>query len=110
MDTRYTSACRHETSCQRADVPTCELFDGYRLGEITRLIDVTASPHRDIVGQQLQRHDTQHRREQIESLGDLDAVVGELVQSRVAFGHDRDYPAAAGLHLFDVADDLLMHA
>ena len=49
---------------QRESKPALVLFDCYRLGQVARLIDVRATAHRDIVGQQLQRHDIKHRLEQ----------------------------------------------
>jgi hypothetical protein len=39
------------------------LFDGDRFREISRLIHIASPPHRDVIGQQLQRNDLQNRRE-----------------------------------------------
>ena len=36
-----------------------ELFHGYRFGQVARLVYVAATAHRDVIGQQLQRHDLQ---------------------------------------------------
>jgi hypothetical protein len=42
--------------------PGFNLLDRYALGQIARLIHVAAAPHRDVIRQQLQRHDLENRR------------------------------------------------
>src|SRR5438309_5531850 len=39
---------------------------------------VAAAPHRDVVGEQLERQHREHRGEQVEGLGHLDLLAGEL--------------------------------
>ena len=41
----------------------CLLLNGYRLRQIARLIHITATAHRNVVSQQLQRDDLQNRRQ-----------------------------------------------
>src|SRR6266513_2534132 len=49
-----------------------------RLRQVARLVHVAAPPHGDVVGEQLQGQHREHRRQQIERLGNLDRLVGEL--------------------------------
>jgi hypothetical protein len=44
---------------------TLDLLDRDRLGEVARLINVASAAHRDVVGEELERDDGQHRREQV---------------------------------------------
>src|SRR5438874_2819345 len=80
----------------------------HRLRQIPRLVHIAPPPHRDVVREQLQRQHSEHRRQEIERLGNLDLLVGELREPRIPLGHDRDHPAAAGLHLLHVGYDLLV--
>src|SRR6185503_469165 len=57
------------------------LFDRDRLREVAWLIDVRAARHRDLVGEQLERHDRDHRRHLLGCLGDVEDVL------RVAVDH-----------------------
>ena len=41
--------------------PIRELFDGDTLGKVARLVNIGPTPHRDMIGQQLQRDDRHHR-------------------------------------------------
>ena len=53
-----------------------DLFDSHGFRQVPRLIDVASAPHRDVVGEHLQRNDFQQRREQIRRGGNFDHVVG----------------------------------
>src|SRR6266513_339122 len=46
--------------------------------QVARLVHVAAPPHGDVVGEQLQGQHREHQRQQIERLGNLDRLVGEL--------------------------------
>src|ERR1700754_4209311 len=59
-----SKAFRKERKCFRAKLIE-RLFDGDRLRQIARLIDVAAAPHADVIGQQLQRQNRKNRRDQI---------------------------------------------
>src|SRR5512146_643102 len=99
----------------RSDYPSIRLsayppsFHGHRLREVARLVHIAAAAHGDVVGEQLQRQDREHRREQIEGFGDREHVLGQTRQARIAVGDDRDHAAPARLHLFHVREHLLVH-
>src|ERR1017187_6534396 len=78
------------------------LFDGHALGEIAGLIDVAAAAHGDVIGQELQRHDFQNRREQFMGRRDFDDVIGDFPYVPVALGDQRHHDAFARLHFLDV--------
>ena len=58
------------------------LFDRDALGEIPRLIDVAAAADGDVVGEQLQRHDHDDRRQQLGRRRHLDDEVASRVEDR----------------------------
>src|SRR5438034_11684248 len=84
-------------------------LDRHRLRQISRLVHIAPPAHRDVVREQLQRQHRQHRREQIERLRDLDLLVGQFGEPRVALGDHRDHAPAPRLHLFHVGHDLLVY-
>ena len=47
------------------ELPAASLLDRDALGQVARLIHIAAAAHRDVIRQQLQRHDLQNRRQQI---------------------------------------------
>src|SRR5689334_5541712 len=78
-------------------------FDSDAFGEVARLIDIAAPPHRDVIGEQLERNDLEYRRQQIGSLRDLDDMIGaRLTNQIVTLGHDRDQYAVAGFHFLQI--------
>ena len=54
------------------------LFDGYALGKIARLIHIASPPDRNVIREQLQRHDLENRHQQIRRVGYLDDLIGNL--------------------------------
>src|SRR5674476_818500 len=54
------------------------LFHGDALGEIAGLIDVAAAAHGDVIGQQLQGHDGENRRQQFRRGRNFDDVSATL--------------------------------
>src|SRR3982751_2638848 len=85
-------------------LPTFSLLHRHALGEVARLVDVAAAGDGGVVGEELERDDAQQRLEALERVGDVDHVVAVAADVRVALGGDGDDVAAAGPHLFDVAD------
>lgn len=51
-----------------------ELFDRYRLRQIARLVDISAARQCGVIGEQLQRHHVQYRRQQTVMLRHTDNV------------------------------------
>ena len=84
------------------------LFDGHRLGQIARLVDIAASHNRDVVGQNLQGHCRQQGRIEAFCLWDLDDVVCHLAGQHVFLADDSDDLAVARLHLLYVTQHLLL--
>ena len=86
-----------------AGVATAVEYDdslhGHRLRKVTRLIDVTASTHTNVISQQLQRDDREYRRNQIARARDLDHAIGYLARLRVTLGHHGNYNSIPGFHL-----------
>ena len=78
------------------------LLDRDRLGQVSGLIYVAAAADGDVIGQQLQGHDLENRREFFRRGGNVDHVVGGFLDFFVAFGRERDHLAGAGFHFFQV--------
>ena len=57
----------------RFDKPSGSL-DGDGLGEVSRLVDIAAALQRDVVGEDLQRHDAERGREDRVRVGDREDV------------------------------------
>ena len=57
---------------------TAASFDRDALGEVARLIHVASEPHRDVISEQLQRHDLEQRQQQFVRRRNRDDVVGAL--------------------------------
>src|SRR5829696_3259931 len=89
------------------------LFDSDALGQIPRLVDVAAPADRDVIRQQLERHDHQNRRQQRVRCrhGNQEILrrVEQLLDRVVPLRSQRDYGTAARIRLLDVADHLLVH-
>jgi hypothetical protein len=58
----------------------------------------------------LQRHDREHRAERLGDVGDIEHVLGVLLDVVVALGGDGDDVPAPGAHLLDVAHHLFVLA
>src|SRR5207244_12253107 len=82
----------------------------HALRQISRLVNVTAPSHRDVIRQQLQRQDGEHRRQQIEGFGDFDLVVRGARHARIPFRHHGEHPPAPRPNRFCIQDDLLINA
>ena len=61
-----------------------DLLDRDGLREVARLVDVQAAQPRDPVGEQLQRHDGEHRLQERRRARDVDHVVGVVLDVLVA--------------------------
>jgi hypothetical protein len=48
------------------------LFHGYDFGQVPRLVDVAATPARDVVGKELQRHGRNQRLQERRGVRDVD--------------------------------------
>jgi uncharacterized protein (TIRG00374 family) len=79
--------------------------------QIARLIHIRAAPHRHLVGEDLQRHHRQDRREQLVRARDRQHVVGLACAHHriVGVGHGQHQPAAR-LDLLHLADHLVVDA
>src|SRR5438552_10726607 len=91
-------------SRRRASPAARTLSDRDALGEVPRLVHVAAEPHRDVVGEELERNDRDQRRQQIGARGHLDDVLRLRGDRAVARMGDGDDLAVAGAHLLDVAE------
>ena len=84
------------------------LFDGDALGQIAGLIDVAATAHRDVIGEQLQRHDLQNRLQQLAGRRDVNDMIGDLRHFVVTFRSQRDHDTLASLHFLNIRKCLLV--
>src|SRR6188508_1337015 len=66
------------------------LFDRHRFREVARLVHVGAAGDGDLVGQELEREDGDHRADLLGCLRDVDDVVRIVVDLVVALGGDRN--------------------
>src|SRR5499427_540804 len=88
----------------RAEDPGCpSLLHRDALGEVARLIHVTASEDGHVVGQELKRDDGQERREELGGRGDGQHVIGPAAHLVIAAIADGDDLAAPRAHFLDVA-------
>src|SRR5215831_20883085 len=88
----------------RAEDPGCSsLFHRDALGEVARLIHVTAAEDGHVVGQELKRDDRQERREELGRRGDGQHVIGPAAHLVIAAIADGDDLAAPRAHFLDVA-------
>ena len=99
-----------ETAIEYQFILNClgaRLFDRHRLRQVARLIDVGAAFRRDVIGEQLQRHRHQHRRQHAVGLRHLDNFRGDALQfgGRV-IGHG-DNPAVARFDFLEIRHRLL---
>ncbi len=72
-------------------------LDGDALGEVARLIDVGAAQIGDMVGQQLQGHGGEHRRQHRIDLRDVQDMVGVFGDALVALGGNSHHVALRAL-------------
>src|SRR5262249_6119963 len=84
------------------------LFDGDRFGEVARLVDLTATLDRTVVGEELQRHDGRNGLQEIEVRGRVDDVVGDLGNLLVTLGGNGDHLAPAALDLLHIGEHLIV--
>jgi AcrR family transcriptional regulator len=80
---------------------------GHALGEVARLVDVAAQPHRHLVGEQLQRDHVDDRREQLGDPGHVrtSSACAAITSSR---RWRRDDEAVARAHLLQVRHGLVV--
>src|SRR5579883_2269134 len=84
------------------------LFHRDRLGEVPGLVDVAATAHRDVIGQQLQGHDLENGGQFLRGRGNVDDVISGIPDFGVAFGSERDDLAGARLDLLEVGHGLFV--
>ena len=63
-----------------------------------------------MVGEELERDDSQQRGETLFGLGHLDDIIGDLGDHLISFGDDGDDASFAGFDLLDIRHDLLVGA
>src|SRR5256885_884119 len=88
--------------------PASTLLNGHGLGEVARLVDVGATGDRDVIGEQLEWNDREHRTQRLVRVGNPADIVGEALDLHVAFGGNGDYARIAGATLHDIADELVV--
>ena len=91
-------------------MPGAGSFDGHAFRQIAWLIDVTPTPDRDVVGQQLQGQHQDQRLQQIRDVGHIQDVLGMLFQRLIALRANGNDDAVPRLDLLQVGDDFIMHA
>ena len=65
-------------SVRRGRVVVCASLDRHALGQIARLVDIAAAPARDMIGQQLERHDGQERLHDLGRIGHRQEDIGQM--------------------------------
>src|SRR5882672_2659817 len=91
-------------SRRRGSPATRMLLDGDALREVPRLVHVAAEPHRDVVGEELERNHRDQGRQQIGARRDLDDVLGLCGDRAITGVGDGDDLAVTRAHFFDVAE------
>ena len=77
------------------------LFDRYRLGEVTRLINIAVALYRNIICKKLHRDDGKRRGELVKALRQADNVLAyRLVTGEIVGGNENNGSAAC----YDLAD------
>src|SRR3954447_17324717 len=84
------------------------LLDGDGLGEVAGLVDVVSHAGCQLAGEDLQGYDGDHRLQQGGNPGKPDHGVGVALQVVVVLLGDHDRAGAAGSHLLDPADHLVV--
>src|SRR5437762_2197070 len=85
------------------------LFDGDRLGEVARLVDVEATLHGDVVRQKLKGNHRQDGVQHVFRLWNPDLVIDQLLEHLLLLARDRDDSTPSRLHLLNVRDDFIEH-
>src|ERR1700691_3847821 len=85
----------------RRCLATTSLFNGNRFGQISWLVYVATAAHGDVVSEQLQRHNFDHRREQFHGGRNVDDVLHQAADGGVALGGYGDYAAGARRYFLD---------
>src|ERR1700739_2802721 len=84
------------------------LFHRDGLREVAGLIHVATAAHRDVVGQQLERHDFEEHGEQFRSRRQFDQVVGSFARKMIALSHDGNHNAVASFYLLNIGHALFI--
>ena len=87
----------------------CQLFNGHRLGEISRLVNVLSFAHCDMVCKELQRNGCHKRLKTFERLRNLYHFVGNLAYRVVAFRNQCYDLSLSCLDFLNIAEHLLIH-
>src|ERR671937_601935 len=103
---RAVSMMSTPTSATALTVSASTSFDGDRLREVARLIDVGAAAIGDVVGEELQRHYRHDRRDELVTLGQRDDLVGLRAKLLVVGVRERHDDAGPRAHLLDVRKHL----
>ena len=84
------------------------LLHRHRLRQVPRLVHIAASRDRCVVGEELERDAGEERAEDFGRRGDVEDVVGVLLNVGIALGGDGEDTRVAGAYLLNVAYDLLV--
>src|SRR2546429_752778 len=93
---------------QQSTVSSTPLLHRYRLRQIPWLVHIAPSGNRCVIGKQLQRNTGKQRAEDLQGRGNVEDIVGVLLDGLVPFGGNDDDVRVAGANLLDVADNLLV--
>ncbi len=96
------------TICEAAQSDAPGLFHRHRFGEISGLVHVAAAADGDVIREQLQRDDLNKRAEQLDGRRNVDHVLHQAADGRVAFSGYGDDAAGAGGDLLDVGEGLFV--
>ncbi len=100
--------CRRGSEC--AGSAGAKSLDGDAFGEVAGLIDITSEGYGGVVAEELEGDDVEDGLEHVYGLGDVDDVVGVVMDLFIAFCGDGDDGSAAGFDLLHGADVLFVEA
>src|SRR5947209_7796692 len=85
------------------------LLHRYRLRQIPWLVHIAPSRNRCVIGEQLQRNTGKQRAEDFQGGGNVEDIVGVLLDGLVSFRGNDDDVCVTGANLLDVTDNLLIN-
>src|SRR5207253_7444263 len=83
-------------------VSSTPLLHRHRLRQIPWLVHIAPSGNRCVIGEQLQRNTGKQRAEDLQGGGDVEDIIGVLLDGLVPFGGNDDDVRVAGAYLLDV--------
>jgi len=84
------------------------LFYGDRFCQIARLVHIAAAPDRNVVSKQLQGHDLDQRRKQFHRRGNMNHLLHQFSDSRVAVRGYCDHSSRSRCHFLNIRQSLLV--